>query len=458
MAQYTMQDEIARKKSLNEPRNYGVPKPQVGAPAGAMPGSKPNVPQPAVTQTGNVKMGNTNIPLYAPTGPVKHNVPKPQGTGVYQGAGKEADDIVKSWAHLNPSVNYNNPVPPVSTPTSAPSTDYASIAASRTAAALANKRSLADQQKSSLDRSYQRANQITQDNRTLENAQFNENSNPFSGKFVHDKAVIGRERTLADESTQGNLLAQKANIDQLLNDYENATYDEQIRIADELQRADRDYQLSLAQLTGNINGQRTLAGQNQDYAKQTDQRDYNYQVGRDNVGDARFDQQFDYQQGRDNVADSQFNQKFTFEKAQQEWQNTFAKEQFSEQKASDLWERTFKDKSFNQSVKEAAQRIGLDYSQLAQNQKQFVTEQAFREKGFKLDQSKFAWSKDPSNPDNIAKPKETDYKSNPEFSQDFQDIISDPNGLQFVKGNSKALIDAYGIEGYQALLKAVEQD
>jgi hypothetical protein len=136
---------------------------------------------------------------------------------------------------------------PVSAGQSYQAPDYAALAAARTATALAQKRTIAEQQKGSLDRSFQRSNQITNDNRTLQDFNTSNSVNRLTdGKQTWDKGIIGRERTLADESSQNNLLAQKSNIDSLLADYENATADEQVRIADELQRADRSYQLDLA--------------------------------------------------------------------------------------------------------------------------------------------------------------------------------------------------------------------
>jgi hypothetical protein len=42
----------------------------------------------------------------------------------------------------------------------------------------------------------------------------------------------------------------------------------------------------------------------------TDQRNFDYQVGRDQVGDQRYDQEFEYKQARDQIADEQYKQKF----------------------------------------------------------------------------------------------------------------------------------------------------
>jgi hypothetical protein len=165
---------------------------------------------------------------------------------------------------------------PVSAQTSYTPPDYAALAAARTAAALAQKKTIAEAQKSSLDRSFARDGQITQDNRTLENAYTDRTLSPFSGKTSFDKGMIGRERSLVDESKSNNLSAQKSNIDSLLADYQNATADEQVRIADELQRADRQYNLDLAQVTGTINGQKTASQSNADRNFNQNQQQIDY--------------------------------------------------------------------------------------------------------------------------------------------------------------------------------------
>jgi hypothetical protein len=101
---------------------------------------------------------------------------------------------------------------------------------------------------------------------------------------------------------------------------------------------DRGYGLDLAQLSGRLpgNGGQTLAGQQFDYSKLTDQRNYDYGVGRDKVSDSQWQQQqdlskqlserdFNYQVGRDDVADSQFAQQFAESVKQNGIQNALAR-------------------------------------------------------------------------------------------------------------------------------------
>lgn len=55
--------------------------------------------------------------------------------------------------------------------------------------------------------------------------------------------------------------------------------------------------------------------------------------------------------------------------------------------------------------------------------------------------------------------KPTDYKTNPEWSSDYQRILNDPEGSALVlQQNAQAFIDAYGYDGYQALLRALPED
>ena len=53
---------------------------------------------------------------------------------------------------------------------------------------------------------------------------------------------------------------------------------------------------------------------NFDYNKATDDRNYNYQVSRDQVADSQWQQQLDYQKQRDQIADSQWQQEFNLAK------------------------------------------------------------------------------------------------------------------------------------------------
>lgn len=77
---------------------------------------------------------------------------------------------------------------------------------------------------------------------------------------------------------------------------------------------------------------------------------------------------------------------FEFQKAQQDWENLFRQAQFDESKAARVWEQAFKEKSFAQSVRDAAASRGLQWANLAQRDKEFLADQAWREKQFQYQQ------------------------------------------------------------------------
>lgn len=129
-----------------------------------------------------------------------------------------------------------------------PAPDYAALAAARTALALQQKTTIANQQKASAQTAYDQQNLRTKDDRVLGDFNRTQTANPFAnmGRTSFNEGLVGRERTQADADASAALATQKGNIDQMLADYQNATEDEKVRIADELQRADRDYNLNLA--------------------------------------------------------------------------------------------------------------------------------------------------------------------------------------------------------------------
>lgn len=126
------------------------------------------------------------------------------------------------------------------------------------------------------------------------------------------------------------------------------------------QNQDRQFGLQEAGLTGQYNGQQTLAGQsfglqqqgqqfNQgmqnkqfDYGVQQDQRNFDYGVSRDDRQDYESDRLFEYGSYRDNVGD-------------EKWKT-----------------------EFQQSVKQQAQQMGYNYASLNQRERQMVAEQTAR--------------------------------------------------------------------------------
>lgn len=121
---------------------------------------------------------------------------------------------------------------------------------------------------------------------------------------------------------------------------------------------------------GNLSqaGLRTLAGQELDFGRQVDQRNYDRGVTESDRN---------YERG---VLESDRNYDFT--KAQQEWDNAFKQGQFDFTKAQQVWENSFQEKNFEQSMREAAASRGLQWASLNQRQQEFIADMAWREKQF----------------------------------------------------------------------------
>lgn len=264
------------------------------------------------------------------------------------------------------------PTPPMAAATPAPSygsnmaynvgtnADREAEAQRQVAAALAEKNRIASQQKQSLATTYGNQLQDIQQNRTLENVAQARVANPFSGKTAWNQGVQNMERSEADSQLANQYNSNMANVDQALADYQNASAEERQRIVDELTRADREFGLSQGQLTGNYAGGRTLAGSAQDWGQQMDLADRTgvlngqstlagkqanlnaalavsdltgkvvapsdnwgqlydranssttptYQASQDAIQNNQWNQQFNYQVSRDKIADKQWQQQF----------------------------------------------------------------------------------------------------------------------------------------------------
>lgn len=175
----------------------------------------------------------------------------------------------------------------------------------------------------------------------------------------------------------------------------------------------------------------TLAKQNQDYAQQADQRNYDRDVL---VSDRNFE----------------------FQKAQQEWQNLFNQAQFDESKAARLWQQAFNEKSFAQSVKDAAASRGLQWASLNQRDKEFIADEAFRQKQFNygVEQDKIANDLAASK----ASASKYSYQTDPSFAISIKELNSDPAGaMKELSDNPDAFIKQYGYDGYNELLKKAQE-
>lgn len=152
---------------------------------------------------------------------------------------------------------------------------------------------------------------------------------------------IGQKRNLTNNQavSQENALVQESEADRInrlldLDKYgneqalnlDNINYS---RYSDGLDRSFRESQagiqnrLSEAGLYGYDNtGRQTLQSAAQQFNQGQQQKQFDYQVGRDQVGDQRWDTQFNYQQGRDQIGDQQWQQNFGLNERQAN--NSFA--------------------------------------------------------------------------------------------------------------------------------------
>lgn len=233
-----------------------------------------------------------------------------------------------------------------------PEMDFEALARAEFADQLAAKESWAKQQIAGLNQAWDRSNQLTNDQRVLENWQFEDKNSPFAGRTSYLKTNLGRERTLADAASRDQYNAAVGGINQQLTDFR-GTVEQQIaaRTA-QLQQQAIEQAMREAELTGEYNGTQTLEAKS-----------------------LTFDQ---------DLATKKYDQS----ESQRIWENTFAEKQFTEESARNLWERTFKEKTFDQEVKAAAKRLNLDWAQLSQRQKEFVAEEAYKAKSLALDERK----------------------------------------------------------------------
>lgn len=152
---------------------------------------------------------------------------------------------------------------------------------------------------------------------------------------------------------------------------------------------DQDYrnrQLALTEagLTGNYNGAKTLEAQLAD-------RDYNLKRGQ-LMGTIDGQKTMDAMNADRNYLLDQEKQKIAQETLAYEKQRN-AKQDTEESKR--WWA------SYQQDGQKLAQQMKLDYAQLNQRQKEFLADEAYREKQLSKEQQKIDWDKDPTNPANI---------------------------------------------------------
>ena len=121
------------------------------------------------------------------------------------------------------------------------------------------------------------------------------------------------------------------------------------RLAYDRFNADRNYGLNLLGTMKSLDDSA--------FNRFTDQRNFNYQQGRDNVADQHWDKTFDYQKLRDSVADSHWDKNFDYQKqrdnvSDSHWEKNFNYQQGRDSVSDSHWEREY------QLKKDSASRAG----------------------------------------------------------------------------------------------------
>lgn len=121
------------------------------------------------------------------------------------------------------------------------------------------------------------------------------------------------------------------------------------RLAYDRFNADRNYGLNLLGTMKSLDDSA--------FNRFTDQRNFNYQQGRDNVADQHWDKTFDYQKLRDSVADSHWDKNFDYQKqrdnvSDSHWERNFNYQQGRDSVSDSHWEREY------QLKKDSASRAG----------------------------------------------------------------------------------------------------
>lgn len=196
--------------------------------------------------------------------------------------------------------------------TTMPTRDYRALAQAQYDQELSALLTGAKNQETELNRRFDYANGITQDNRLLQDASFYRNNAPtaWDGSTGYRGAQNDRNRSTEDHYSKEALTDATAAAYGQANNFRDQAGNYLTTAANKLQDSDRQFSLQEGSLTGNYNGGRTLAGQAQDYNQGADQRNFNYKSGQDNI-------QNNAQYG------GTFNGNKTVQQQQQEWQNRF---------------------------------------------------------------------------------------------------------------------------------------
>jgi hypothetical protein len=334
-------------------------------------------------------------------------------------------------------------------PTSSMATQQSSLqqqAAAQVAAQRAAIASAVNQQLSSLRGNMDYTQQLQNDSNVLEDVAFQRNNNPFSGRTGYAQRQTLRDRGIENTALMRDYNTQASAAQQQLADFDANSAALTQQILNELTQQQMQNDMNLAQLTGNYNGQRTLAGSAQDA----------------NLQNQQFNQNLTNRQANLEAALQVGNQQGRVLQPKDDWSNLYNQadaplntqgQQLAYQQARDA----IADKQYQQKFDEDVRRYGLDYGlQQAQLQNQIsnsAADNARQNAALGLQREQFEYEK--ANPQTSSTTqKTTDYKTNPDFASDISFLKSNPNAAAQLDSNAEAFISAYGYDGYLALRKA----
>lgn len=307
--------------------------------------------------------------------------------------------------------------------------------------AIAEKRRIAEQQKTGLATTFGRMRQGVNEDRTLENVANQRNLNPFSGRSDYAQGMIARERAKTDRQQQEDFSTRSANVDEMLAGYENASEEERKRIVDELVRQDRSFGLEQGSLTGDYNGNRTLSGQNQDFNQARQTKIDNWNAYMDSVGltgNLGSGAKADWSLLGTTGGEPTMAAKSTY--LQQEGQRLN-----NEISALEL-------KNYPQEQQLKIQQLQKQIAQIGATPSRTAEEAEYDK--VKLETAKTQLeqlkNKPPTTPNGTTK---IDFKSNPEFATDISYLNNNPQGADLLESNPQPFITKYGYDGYLELRK-----
>lgn len=243
-------------------------------------------------------------------------------------------------------------IPPAATPDAVTNVRSSSELQAQSGDSLAIERAALDtavrERLTSLKNGAEYSNKLLQDNRVLENAQMERTLNPFSGRTSYDKAMVNRGRGIDDSARAADLANKLGATQEELYNFDKLAPERKRQIYEQSLKAEREFGLNVGQLTGNFGGQRTLAGQAQDWGRTVDEAnltgmyggqktaaqsntewgqrfDYGQATGTFGNGQQTLEnKKFQYTQGRDKVADGQWQKEFSRRAEQDGIQNAIS--------------------------------------------------------------------------------------------------------------------------------------